>query len=176
MSASTWSMYDPATGQGLGTTFTGPDWMVAANMPPGAAAYRGVFDAACERVVLVTDDMGDQQPVIVDWVPPTPADDEWRTWSWSEQARRWTPAPTLAALQRDAIAPLQRQIEAIELEQARPQRELLAALLAGQPAPVQAQQRLSEIDAAIVPLRARRAAIAAATTVDALQQILNPET
>lgn len=174
--SATWSMYDPATGQGFGATFTGPDWMVSSNTPPGAAAYCGTFNPECERIVLVTDDMGDQQPVVVDWVPPAPADDEWRTWSWSEQARRWTPAPTLAALKRDATAPLQRQIEAIELEQARPQRELLAALLAGEPAPAQAQQRLSEIEAAIVPLRARRAAIAAATTVEALQQILNPET
>lgn len=171
--SATWSMYDPATGLGLGSTFTGPDWMVASNTPAGAAAYRGTFDPECERISLVTDDMGDQQPVVVDWVPPAPADDEWRTWSWDAQARRWVSASTLAALKRDAVVPLQREIEAVEIEQARPQRELLAALLAGQQPPPEAVQRLQAIEAAIVPLRARRAAIEAATTVDELDAALS---
>lgn len=168
MSASTWTMYDPDTGLGVGPVFTGPHWMVAGNTPAGAAAYPGEFDATRQRVRLVTDDMGDQQPVLTEWVPPSPAADEWQTWRWDEGAWRWLPVPTLARLKADAIANVQAAIDLHEAQQARPQRDVLTALVAGQTPPAEAVVRLQEIEAAIVPLRARRAALEAAITVDEL--------
>lgn len=162
---STWTIYRQDDGRVV-SVYTGAD--LALNVPAGCAAVEGGCDPGTSCVVRVTDDFGDQQPAIAAWTPPAPPDDEWQTWTWDAALRTYRSVPTVAAVRRARVAAVQREIEAQEIQQARPQRDVLTALIAGQPAPAEAAQRLQEIEAAIVPLRARRAALEAATTVDEL--------
>ncbi|MCR5864643.1 hypothetical protein [Aquincola sp. J276] len=152
-----YSFFDPATGLFHRTAYEGPEAFVC--VPEGFEKIEGHFDMHCQRV-----DLTGAEPVVVDYVPPAPADDQLQTWQWDSATRRWLSFPTLAALKAQRIASVQAEIDAQELQQARPQRDVLTALVAGLQPPPEAVLRLQEIEAAIVPLRARRAALEAATT------------
>lgn len=87
----TWHIYRLTTGQFTGQSFTGGVDNLAANTPAGCGAIAGVADWMAQRVDL-------ESGLVIDWTPPAPEDDVLRTWSWDAAARRWTPAPTDAAL------------------------------------------------------------------------------
>lgn len=168
---SVWSFYSPESLELVGRTFAGPVEALEANTPPGCAAVEGEHDHLCHRIEMVTDDFGDQRPVVVDWQPPAPTADDWTTWSWSEDARRWLPVPTLAARKRDRVILVQAAIEQHETRQARPVRALLAAQLSGTPPAADDVAALTSINAAIDVLRAVRAAMEAAPDQEALDAI-----
>lgn len=160
----TYSFYDLQTGLLHRDSYEGPEAFV--RVPDGHAKIEGRFDRHCQRV-----DVTGAEPVVIDYVPPAPADDEWQTWVWDTDARRWHATPTLARLKADRLADLQASIKALEADQPRAQRDVLTALLTGTPPPAEAVQRLQDIEAAIVPLRALRAAISAATSQAELDAI-----
>lgn len=93
---------------------------------------------------------GDVEP----WQPAPPADDELRTWAWDETAERWRPLPTEAATQMQRVVELKTAIAAQEAAQARPLREMIAALAEGKAVPPQAAARLAAIEADVAVLRA----------------------
>lgn len=168
---STWSIYELATGR-IVNCITGPRLdVVEQNLLPGQACIEGALRADRHLVVLQSDAEGALVPLVVDHMPEQPADDELQTWSWDASQWRWVAAPTLAAIKARRIAQVQAQIEALEAQQLRPQRDVLTAMAAGQPAPIEAVERLQEIEAAIVPLRTTRAAIAAAASQAELDAI-----
>lgn len=160
----TYSFYDLETGLLHRDSYEGPEAFV--NVPAGHAKIEGRFDRHCQRV-----DVTGAEPVVIDYVPPAPADDEWQTWVWDTDARRWHATPTLARLKADRLADLQASINALEADQPRAQRDVLTALLAGTQPPEAAVQRLEDIEVSIVPLRALRAAIEAAATVEELDAL-----
>lgn len=148
---SRWYFYDETTGLLSGRVLTGPESLLADNTPPGHVAIEvsigAVLDPRNRRVNLQT---GEIEP----YRPEPPPDDELRTWAWDDAAERWRPAPTAAALAQQRVRELQLQIDAAELAQARPQRELLLAIADGKAAPAEAVAKLAEIEAAAVALRA----------------------
>lgn len=168
MSRTDWSIFNIETGALLPYTYPGDRSYAEQNAPEGHAVIEGQFDHRRQRVAMEPSESGELVSTIVEYVPDRPADDELHTWAWDAEAWRWQSVPTLLAQQRQRAAEVKAQIDAIEAEQARPQRELLNALLAGTPPPAEAQQRLQEVEAAIVPLRQLRAAILATTTVEDL--------
>lgn len=96
--------FDVATGMLDGRAYSGPAVFLEVNTPPGCGAVSGVTDWRAQRVRLTTvDDFGDLVPQLDDYQPPAPEGDAWQTWSWDSAARRWISAPTLAAVQRDAL-------------------------------------------------------------------------
>ena len=164
----TFSFFD-ADGRVLPTQYIGPaDQLAGQVLPAGAQPIAGLLSPERHRVELITGDFGDAVPVVRDFVPPAPEADEWRTWAWDAGLWQWQAVPTLAARKRDAVAAVDAQIAAIEGDPARATREALlviaAALAAGAPPPADVVERLAAVEAAIVPLRAARALIAAAAT------------
>lgn len=91
-----------------------------------------------------------------------------RTWTWNEQARRWLPVPTLAALRAARVSEAQAAIVGAEAAQARPARELALAAALGQPAPAAALVRLQRLDDSVNALRGLLAQLGAATSADEL--------
>jgi hypothetical protein len=155
----TWSYYNLSTGLFTGQTFSGSSpQIVNDNAPAGCGRMQGMFDPLSRRV-----DLSDpENPTVVDYQPPAPVDDEWQTWAWDDETRRWRSVPTLAALKRSRIAPLQNAMAAIDRMRIRPATEIALAMAAGQPAPEAALERLEETEAELVALRAVHAAIEAA--------------
>lgn len=138
-------------------------------VPLDAAVH---IDPLSQRIDLsVTDDFGNIVPRVVDYRPAAPAADAWRTWSWSDTARRHLPVPTLAALKRDRSAPLIGAIAALEEGQSRALRDIKLAELALSLPPPAAVARLRSVDADIRPLRAKLQAIAGAADEAALADI-----
>ena len=88
------SIYDAETGLFNGTRIDclSVDTLTQ-NTPPGHAAMAGNFDYMSQRVDLSTGE-------VVDWQPPAPPDDEWQTWSWHVDSKRWRATPTTAATAR----------------------------------------------------------------------------
>lgn len=119
----------------------------ALNVPDGYAALEGMFDPRTQRVQLP---LG-AAPVVIGYT---------------------LPAPPLAAAKGARLASLKLQLAALEAPALRPMREALGALLAGQPVPAAAKQRLDEIEAAAAPLRDKIRAILAARTQSELDVIL----
>jgi Phage tail assembly chaperone protein len=108
---SVWSYYEIATGCLTGAACE------AGHAPPclpGLALVPGLHDHHSHRVRLITDDHGTQVPVVIDWQPPAPADDELRTWAWDAAARRWLPQPTAAAHDANARAERGRRLAACD--------------------------------------------------------------
>lgn len=104
---STWSFYDPTTGA-IADHLWGEDRYVAANTPAGHFALNLVLDPYSQRVRLVTDDFGDQQPVVIDWQPEPPPADEFNTWTWNSDSRRYQAVATLASLKATALLSIDR--------------------------------------------------------------------
>lgn len=161
---STWHIYSAETGHFVGRAFTGDEQNVSANVPAGCRAIAGVTDWRSQRVDLKTG-------LVVEWQPPAPADEAMRTWVWNDEARRWVDVPTLAALKAGRLARLQVAIDAQEAAQARPVRELLAAMLSGGQAEQAARDRFSAISTRITALQLKRAAIEAAGSAEELAAI-----
>jgi hypothetical protein len=147
---SKWLYYDRATGLLTGRTLQGPAEWVGRNTPPGCAALQVdlavVADPKNRRVNLAT---GELEP----YRPDPPPDDELRTWEWDDQAERYRPMATEAALKLQRGRELQLLLEARERAQDRPQRELLLALAEGKAPPAEAVAKLAEIEADVVELR-----------------------
>lgn len=97
-----WSFFNPLTGEISGACFMGPDGLLAAHTPAGMVPIEGRFDGQSQRVQLVTDDHGMRRPVVVDYVPPQPADTEMQAWRWDADRCRWIAEPTLAARKIEA--------------------------------------------------------------------------
>lgn len=81
------------------------------------------------------------------------------------------PGPTLLQAQAVKRSGVQAQIDQLEASSQRAMRELRLAELAGQTAPAESVTRLQSIDAQIVALRSKIAAINAATDVATLESI-----
>jgi hypothetical protein len=110
-----WRFYDPATGVMLRREFVGPKRLVKRNTPAGFAVINGNFDPLSQRVDItvqppppVIDPQTGQDisppwyPPVIDYIPPQPANDQWRTWAWDTGTKRWVSTPTLAAHKRNA--------------------------------------------------------------------------
>jgi hypothetical protein len=134
----------------------------ACDPPDGCGAISGRIDHLSYRVVLVTDDHGVQRPVLVDYQPTAPEADEWQTWDWDAETRRYKSVPTLAALKRTANAPLLAELTALDVQIARPVGEVAQALALAEAPPTAALQRLQEINTSKAALRAQLLAINAA--------------
>lgn len=107
-----WHFYRLSDGHFNGMRFEGPEQYLEPNIPPGCGAITGVVDALSQRVDL-------ESGALVDWQPPAPADDEFRTFAWDAQLRRWIATPTAAALARDARAERDRLLTACDWVTAR---------------------------------------------------------
>ena len=142
------SFYRLDTGLPVGQTYTGPEAGVSANTPAGCGAFEGLLDHLAERVDLKT---GERTP----WQPDPPPDDEWQTWAWSDKTRRWEPQPTLAAIKRDAAAPLKAGLVELDLKAIRSLTEITLAMGAGTAAPEDAKTALQAIEQEKAALRAQ---------------------
>lgn len=109
---------------------------------------------------------------VVDWVPDAPVDDEWATWSWDTEIKRWVAAPTLAALKRDAILPVQMQIEAVERAQVRPTSAIVLALLDSSSPDSGDVTQLSTLEVTKTDLRDLRSAMESAATAEELEDLI----
>lgn len=160
----TFHIYSLATGQFTGQSITCPPDHLACNLPPECGAVIGVADWQAQCVDLGTG-------LVVAYQPVSPANDELQTWAWDTAAQRWLATPTLAALKLKRMAEVQSAIEAREVQQARPVRELLDALLGGDAAPATSRAAFEAVRAAIAGLQAARSAMAAASTETELNAI-----
>ena len=77
------------------------------NTPAGHVAVPGCHDHLSRRLDVETGE-------VVDWQPPAPPADEFTSWAWDADARRWLPAPTNAAIARDARAERDRRLTACD--------------------------------------------------------------
>lgn len=101
----TYSFADAATGVFSGRSFSGPaDW-VEDNTLAGTVAVEGLHDPRRVRLDVATGE-------VVQYMPPAPTADEWRTWSWIETEWSWAEVPTPAAIARDAKAERDRRLTA----------------------------------------------------------------
>ena len=85
------SVYDKATGLFTGVVIVGNAQAVDQNTPDGCGVVDGQRDHLRQRVDLATGQ-------VVDWQPPAPPADEWQTWDWNADNRRWISIPTRAAI------------------------------------------------------------------------------
>lgn len=162
-----YSFYLP-DGSVLPQKFCGTEAQLAEQMPllpAGACALLGSVDHTRYKVALDPDG----PPVPVPCLPPAPDGDALVAYAWDLQAWCWVPYPTLAAAKLEAEAALLATMAALEGTQARPLRDLLLALATGQAAPQTALQALQALEAGMGPLRARLAAVRAATTFAELE-------
>lgn len=101
--SATYSIYRLVDGCFTGRVLDVPPAMVVAlvesSLALGEAYVQGRFYPQCHRVQQTADG-----PVVVEVRAAAPADDEWRTWEWSDSAHQYVQAPTLLALQRNAKA------------------------------------------------------------------------
>lgn len=110
----TWHFYDLETGLFTRQRLAASDAaLVDANTPAGCGAFAGDVDPDSMRVDLDTGQ-------VVDWQPPAPSEEH----QWNADARRWELPPEAAKREAEGID-AQRRIEALELQQLRPLRELL---------------------------------------------------
>lgn len=172
---SDWRFYDPATGLFHRKQMSCPGSQLARNTPAGYVPIPGAFDPLSQRVdisVQRPDDAdADWQPPVIDWTPPAPAADEWQTWDWDKERKRWVSAPTLAALKRDAERRIQEQLADEDAALVRPLGELVVALAAGDEPPAAALSKLQEIEARKQALRTTMAEASGAADAQALEQI-----
>lgn len=88
-----YSFYLLSNGRFLGQTFSGNQSDIVPNTPEGAAAVVGDYDHLSQKVDLATG-------LVVEWQPPQPANDMFRTWTWDVATKRWDAVPTTAGLAR----------------------------------------------------------------------------
>lgn len=110
-----WRFYDPATGVMLGHYLTCDDDQVEINTPVGYKPIPGGFDHLSQKVDITAappppvidpvtgiDISPPWYPPVIDYIPPQPANDQWRTWAWDATIKRWVSVPTLLAHKRNA--------------------------------------------------------------------------
>lgn len=88
-----WSFFNPITGVFTGQVYVGPDDFLEVNTPAGCCALHGLHDCNRVRVDLET-------LLPIPYRPPSPGDDEWQTWAWSEALWLWVATPTPADIER----------------------------------------------------------------------------
>lgn len=152
MTGTTVSFYRLADGRLTGQTFTGLPERIESNTPEGCAAFEGLLDHLSQAVDLATGEP-------CDWQPEPPADDEYCRWEWSDKQRRWVGQPTLAALKRDAAAPLLDQLATLDQAAIRPIAEISLALGSATDVPADAKVALAGIEAQKQALRLQLRAI-----------------
>jgi hypothetical protein len=97
---SAWHFYRLSDGIFTGASYSGRAAHLALNIPDGCGAAFGDIDHLAQRVdvsLSVVDDFGNAVPVVVDHVPPPPADDDARIWEWDPVSKRHVARATLAA-------------------------------------------------------------------------------
>lgn len=167
------SLFSVETGQLTGLQMSADAELLALNTPAGCAWVDGAHDARRCAVRLVTDDFGAQLPVVVPRTPPRPADTELQTWRWDDAAADWAAVPTLAMRRLIASEPLLAKFAPLDDALARPLGEIAEAQALGEVPPAAAIGRLRSINAEKKALRARLADIAAASSIEALQQLID---
>lgn len=151
-----YSFYELATGSFTGSHITCPDAWLEQNTPGGCGAMEGLHDPLCRRVNLGTGE-------VEAYVPDKPADTSSETWTWNAAIERWQSAPTLAALKAQAVDAVMAALERQELSQARAQREVLLALMAGATPSPDAVARLQAVEDNCAVLRGVMASMQAAS-------------
>lgn len=127
-----WHFYHADSGLFSTVTFAGPPASLQANTPRGLVAIEGYYNVTCQRVDTASGNVVDYEP------PPPDGNHEWN-------ARFRCHVKTPAALAREAALA---EIEALEIKQRRPLREL-----ALNPADAEARARVAAIEAQIAELR-----------------------
>lgn len=119
-----WHIYRLSDGVFTGDRYSGPARALDDNTPEGCGAYGAPASLQTHRwrVDVLTGDL-------VEYVPPQPADDTMRTWSWDAQQWRWVAAPTAAALAGQARARRNQLLAATDWV-------ALRSMGAGEPVPV----------------------------------------
>lgn len=102
---STWHFYEKTTGLLSGREYSGYGDLLDLNTPEGMAAIEGRYDHLSKRVDLATGE-------VVDYQPPAPPDNEFETFEWNVEVKRWISKPTTAAFARDAREERNRRIAA----------------------------------------------------------------
>lgn len=97
-----YSFFNPVDGTVAGHRYIGSEPEL--NAPAGFVPIPGRLDPKRNRVVLVTDDFGEQQPVVALKWPDKPEDTEVDRWVWSDDADDWVQVPTVATLEIRARA------------------------------------------------------------------------
>lgn len=92
-----WSFYNLADGRFNGTTYSGSDQHLVANIPQGFGAIPGEFDFMSARVDL-------ESMSVIPWKPPAPDDTDFVKFSWDEVKCRWLGTPTCSKLEADSHA------------------------------------------------------------------------
>lgn len=94
-----WLFANNHTGVFIGRSYVGTRELLALNTPADAVAYEcgpgERPDIMAQRVDIVTG-------ALVEYQPPAPADDQWQTWAWDVDLKRWVSVPTLLAHKRAA--------------------------------------------------------------------------
>lgn len=166
-------LYALGTGIFTGAAFDvspATDERISACTPEGFGAWQAdAIDHLSQRV-----DVSSTPPVLVDYVPPKPADTALVTFAWDAQAKRWQPTATPAGRKPEILADIKAKMAAAEAEaQDRPSRELLLAVLAGQTPNAATVTRLQSVDAALASLRALYESTTSATTQQELDAVVS---
>ncbi len=168
-----YSLFDRATGELTGFQTNGDQQDRAQNTPPGHAWIHGAFDRRRFVIRVVVDDFGDEMPPeAIERTPARPADTAYLTWSWDAVAGDWISQPALLWLQRQASAPILRELTALDAPLARPLTDLLLAVLGGAEAPEAALAKVTAVESQKAGLRSRLAQIEAATSPEALATLV----
>ncbi|QOR55715.1 MAG: hypothetical protein YHS30scaffold667_11 [Phage 65_10] len=132
--------------------------------PAGHAWAEGAHDPRRAVVEMPAAD----PPVVVVRTPARPADSDYQTWAWSDDADDWAATDTLLMLKARARAPVLQRFLPLDAALARPVGEIAEAQALGQTPPSGAVERLTAILVDKQALRAKIAAIDACVNSDEL--------
>jgi hypothetical protein len=93
--SSTWSFINISTDLFYPATYSGPENYLVLNTPDNCMAIEGKYDHLSQKWDPTTE-------TVVDYQPPKPDDDQWQTWSWDVNIKRWISTPTLLDYKRSA--------------------------------------------------------------------------
>jgi hypothetical protein len=108
-----WSFYN-ADGFFHSHIYSGDLENLSINTPYGTTPIEGAYDLHRFRVLFETGIDGLNLPIVVSWRPPSPPDDDFQTWVWSDDIERWISIPTLAAQSRSVRAERDRRLAACD--------------------------------------------------------------
>jgi hypothetical protein len=97
---SVWIFADNQTGIFSNRSYNGPDNFLELNTPENTIAYESGSKAAVDTLSKKLDI---NTMELVDYQPPSPADDQWQTWSWDTVIKRWKPNKTLAFYKKEKL-------------------------------------------------------------------------